>query len=186
MFKIFKFVITLFLIGFYYNSLQAANFTPSTYIVTIQQVEMCTGTDGSGSCENAKVVGNTTQEMDIASVDILAVVSEYGSPAILEVGTTYTHMKTTMSRTIQMTGTADDGGVTCNTAAVTDDNYPGTEADQKYSHIPVINNGQTMALTEVRMQNESVTKCLNDDCTTTETDSSWMSYGAKDLSLIHI
>ena len=146
---------------------------------------MCTGTDGSGSCDNAKVVGNSTQEMDIASVDIMAVVSEYGSPAILEVGTTYTHMKTTMSRTIQMTGTADDGGVTCNTAAVTDDNYPGTEADQKYSHIPVINNGQTMALTEVRMQNESVTKCLNDDCSSTETDSSWMSYGAKDEGALY-
>jgi hypothetical protein len=185
MFKIFKFIITLSLIGFHYSSLQAANFTPSTYIVTIQQVEMCTGTDGSGSCENAKIVGNATQEMDIASVDILEVVSEYGSPAILEVGTTYTHMKTTMLRTIQMTGTADVGGVTCNTAAVTDDNYAGTEADQKYSHIPVINNGQTMALTEVRMQNESVTKCLNDDCTTTETDSSWMSYGAKDQGALY-
>ena len=79
--------------------------------------------------------------MDIASVDIMAVVSEYGSPAILEVGTTYTHMKTTMSRTIQITGTADDGGVTCNTAAVTDANYPGTEANQKYSHRPVVAEG---------------------------------------------
>ena len=180
MLKNLKFIIFLLLIGFHFSSLQAANFTPTSYTLTIQQVEMCTGTDGSGSCDNAKVVGNTTQEMDIASVDIMAVVSEYGSPAILEVGTTYTHMKTTMSRTIQITGTADDGGVTCNTAAVTDANYPGTEADQKYSHIPVINNGQTMAVTEVRLMNESVTKCLDDDCGTTTTDNSWMSYGAKD------
>lgn len=185
MIKIFKFAITLLLISFHYSSLQAANFTPSSYILTIQQVEMCTGTDGSGSCEGAVVVGNTTQEMDIASVDIAAVVSEYGSPAVLEVGTTYTHMKTTMSRTIQIKGTATVSSVACNTAAVTDDHYPGTEADQKYSHIPVINNGQTIAITETRLQNESVTKCLNNDCSSTETDDSWMSYGAKDEGALY-
>ena len=158
------------------------------YKVTIKQVELCTGSS-AGSCEGAVVVGSTTQQMDIASVDIGSVVSQYGNPASLPLGETYTHMKTTMDRTIiaqNSTAISLNGGThTCNTVAVDDDNYGGTaghEEARKYTHVPVVANAGTAAPMEVRMMNTAVTICnkSDDNCTNTSSSSSWSSYGAQD------
>ena len=157
------------------------------YKVTIKQVELCTGSS-AGSCEGAVIVGSTTQQMDIASVEIGSIVSQYGNPASLPLGETYTHMKTTMDRTIiAQNSTAislNSGTHTCNTVAVTDDNYGGTsghEEARKYTHVPVVANNGTSAPMEVRMVNTAVTMCnkSDDNCSNTTSHSSWSSYGAQ-------
>ena len=127
--------------------------------------------------------------MDIASVDIGSVVSQYGNPATLPLGETYTHMKTTMDRTIiaqNNTAISLNGGThTCNTVAVTDDNYGGTsghEEDRKYTHVPVVANAGTAAPMEVRMMNVAVTTCnkSDDNCANTSSFANWAEYGAQD------
>ena len=158
------------------------------YKVTIKQVELCTGSL-AGSCEGAVIIGSTTQQMDIASVDIGSVVSQYGNPATLPLGETYTHMKTTMDRTIiaqNNTAISLNGGThTCNTVAVDDDNYGGTaghEETRKYTHVPVVANAGAAAPMEVRMMNVAVTTCnkSDDNCANTSTFDSWSEYGAQD------
>ena len=158
------------------------------YKVTIKQVELCTGSS-AGSCEGAVVVGSATKQMDIASVDIGAIVSQYGNPAILPLGETYTHMKTTMDRTIIAQNieaiSLNEGSHTCNTVAVDDDNYGGTsghEEARKYTHVPVVANAGTSAPMEVRMMNTAVTTCnkSDDNCANTSSFSSWAEYGAQD------
>ena len=160
----------------------------SLYKVTIKQVELCTGSS-AGSCEGAIIIGSTTQQMDIASVDIGSIVSQYGNPASLPLGETYTHMKTTMDRTIiaqNSTAISLNGGThTCNTVAVTDANYGGTsghEEARKYTHAPVVANDGTSEPMEVRMKNTSVTMCnkSDDNCSNTTSNPSWSTYGAQD------
>ena len=157
------------------------------YKVTIKKVELCTGSL-AGSCEGAVIIGSTTQQMDIASVDIGSVVSQYGNPATLPLGETYTHMKTTMDRTIiAQNSTAislNSGTHTCNTVAVTDDNYGGTsghEEARKYTHVPVVVNNGTSEPMEVRMVNTAVTMCnkSDDNCSNTTSYSNWSSYGSQ-------
>lgn len=189
--KRFNFLVSfLFIFLVQLNSVNAEtkSVDASLYKVTIKQVELCTGSS-AGSCEGAVVVGSTTQQMDIASVNIGAIVSQYGNPASLPLGETYTHMKTTMDRTIiAQNSTAislNSGTHTCNTVAVTDDNYGGTsghEEARKYTHVPVVVNNGTSEPMEVRMVNTAVTMCnkSDDDCSNTTSYSSWSSYGAQD------
>ena len=179
----------LFIFSIQLNSVNAEtkSVDAALYKVTIKQVELCTGSS-AGSCEGAVVVGSTTQQMDIASVDIGSVVSQYGNPASLPLGETYTHMKTTMDRTIiaqNSTAISLNGGThTCNTVAVTDANYGGTsghEEARKYTHVPVVANNGTSAPMEVRMVNTAVTMCnkSDDNCSNTTSYSSWSSYGSQ-------
>tara|TARA_A100000164_G_scaffold163540_1_gene145046 strand:- start:68 stop:856 length:789 start_codon:yes stop_codon:yes gene_type:complete len=189
--KRFNFLVSfLFIFLVQLNSVNAEtkSVDASLYKVTIKQVELCTGSS-AGSCEGAVVVGSTTQQMDIASVNIGAIVSQYGNPASLPLGETYTHMKTTMDRTIiAQNSTAislNSGTHTCNTVAVTDDNYGGTsghEEARKYTHVPVVVNNGTSEPMEVRMVNTAVTMCnkSDDNCSNTTSYSSWSSYGAQD------
>ena len=61
----------LFIFSIQLNSVNAETkgVDASLYKITIKQVELCTGSS-AGSCEGAVIIGSTTQQMDIASVDI--------------------------------------------------------------------------------------------------------------------
>ena len=158
----------LFIFSIQLNSVNAeTKGVASLYKVTIKQVELCTGSS-AGSCEGAIIIGSTTQQMDIASVDIGSIVSQYGNPASLPLGETYTHMKTTMDRTIiaqNMYGNFFKWrDAYMQYLAVTDANYGGTsghEEARKYTHAPVVANDGTSEPMEVRMKNTAVTMCNN-------------------------
>ena len=167
-----------------------SNADASQYTLTIKKVEMCTGTS-SGSCDGAVTVGEETKAMDIASVDIGLAVAEYGSPTLLPLGETYTHMRTTMDRTFTVSTSsgivvpssregADD--LTCNAKLVTDTNYAGhggtDEATAKYTHVPIMTPGGSLSTTEVRMMNATVSRiCGTDTCSAGQDDVSWTTYG---------
>ena len=68
------------------------------YKVTMRKVELCTGSTGVSSCDNAVVIGTGDKEVDIASVDAGASAASYGEPALLPLGVTYTHMRVTIDR----------------------------------------------------------------------------------------
>ncbi len=91
----------------------------TTYAVQISQIELCTGSSGT-DCENAAVIGSGTQTFDIADVAVGAQIGSYGTLENLVPGTTYTHIKISLSTSFNIQGTvtgiAGVGG-DCNTPA---------------------------------------------------------------------
>ena len=122
--------------------------------VTMKKMELCTGYTGgdfnniltNDFCHNPVVIGSGDKEVDIASVEKGQMAALYGDPASLPLGETYTHMRTTIGKKFTIkSGSINTGGTTktddCKTVAVTDSNYPGTEANQKYTHRPIVAEG---------------------------------------------
>jgi hypothetical protein len=91
----------------------------TTYQVQVSQVELCTGTSGT-DCQNAAVIGSGTQSFDIADAAVGAEIGSYGTLDNLVQGTTYTHIKMTLSTSFNVQGAvagiAGVGG-DCNTPA---------------------------------------------------------------------
>ena len=82
--------------------------TPDTYTVTMQKVELCTS--------SARTISTTLAEssatFDIASKDAGAAVGTWIENFALEVGTTYTHLKTTISSTFTISGSTTNSNIT--------------------------------------------------------------------------
>ena len=127
------FFITI-IIGFYNNLTYAENGTPSSYIVTINSMDLCE----DSSCTKYTRLGNTSKQFDIASVTATGDVGTYVDEITLVVGKTYTHARWNLNRTFSMTGTvAIDGVGNCATAS---NGTAGTETAASYTAV-----GQTEA-----------------------------------------
>ena len=85
------------------------------YTVTMKKVELCT----DASCDSAYIVGERDMEADIAAADAGATVGNYGPTSGIPAGT-YSHVRVTMSRIFQITGTVTSGGQACATDGGTD------------------------------------------------------------------
>lgn len=83
---------------------------PATvYEVTVQQIELCTGTSGT-DCLGSAVIGSGTLSVDIASAAAGAQVATYGTVENLQVGSTYTHVRVTVATSFNISGTTPDPG----------------------------------------------------------------------------
>jgi hypothetical protein len=93
--------------------------TPTIYQVTLKKVEICTGSDGVGSCEGSFVLGSSTRSFDIAAVGAGAAVGSYANLSTLPVGSTFTHIRVTVDAAItaRASGTDGVGPPTCYTQA---------------------------------------------------------------------
>ena len=91
--------------------------TPTIYQVTLKKVEICTGSDGVGSCNGAFVVGTSTKSFDIAAVGAGAAVGSYANLSTLPVGSTFTHVRVTVDSVITVRASGADGVGTCFTQA---------------------------------------------------------------------
>lgn len=77
----------------------------TTYIVTIDKFELCTGVDNTGGgCVGAFVLGSGTKSFDIASASAGASVGSYVNNVALPIGTTYRYLRITLSRTFTISG----------------------------------------------------------------------------------
>ena len=74
--------------------------TPSTYKVTMKKVELCT----SSACTTTTLLAEKDGNFDIASASAGADVGDWITSFALEVGTTYTHIKATLSTTMTIAG----------------------------------------------------------------------------------
>jgi len=106
-----KFLGVLFLSFVVSANLHAASGTPSSYKPTVSKVELCS----SSACSDPVVLGSSTKEFDIASVNAQSEVGTYLSDFTITMGRTYTHVRSTISTTFKMKGTVDVSGETCNT-----------------------------------------------------------------------
>ncbi len=163
--KLFKIVISNILILFFLSvSAYAVTGAADVYKVTMRKVELCTGSTGVGSCDNAVVIGSGDKEVDIASVSAGAAAASYGEPALLPLGETYTHMRVTIDRKFTIKNStaiaAGENATACRTIATTTAMYGGTaEATRKYTHKPVVANNQTAAEMNIYLVNDQYTRC---------------------------
>ena len=163
--KLLKIFISNILILFFFSVYAyAVTGAADVYKVTMRKVELCTGSTGVSSCDNAVVIGTGDKEVDIASVDAGASAASYGEPALLPLGVTYTHMRVTIDRKFTIRNStaiaAGENATACRTIATTDDMYGlKTEALNKYTHKPVIANNQTAADMNIYLVNDQYTRC---------------------------
>ena len=178
--KLFKIVISNILILFFLSvSAYAVTGAADVYKVTMRKVELCTGSTGVSSCDNAVVIGTGDKEVDIASVDAGASAASYGEPALLPLGVTYTHMRVTIDRKFTIKNStaiaAGENATACRTIASTDGMYVTDEATDKYTHKPVVANNQTAAEMNLYLVNDKYTRCNLANCSN-KTDDISMSY----------
>jgi len=136
----------------------------SVYKVTMKKIEMCTASTGVTNCDGAIVIGSGTKVVDIAAVDAGAVAGSYGNPALLPLGTTYSHMRVTVLRkfTVKTAAAINTGGTpdNCVTQAATDTLYGDTEEARKFTHAITIPDDGTAAEMNTYLTNDSYLICL--------------------------
>ena len=163
--KLLKIFISNILILFFFSVYAyAVTGAADVYKVTMRKVDLCTGSTGVSSCDNAVVIGTGDKEVDIASVDAGASAANYGEPALLPLGVTYTHMRVTIDRKFTIKNStaiaAGENATACRTIATTTAMYGGTaEATRKYTHKPVVANNQTAAEMNIYLVNDQYTRC---------------------------
>jgi len=117
----------IIIMAFYNNLSYAENGTPSSYIVTINSMDLCE----DAACTKYTRLGSTSKQFDIASVTATGDVGTYVEEITLEVGKSYTHARWNLNRTFSMTGTVAISGVgNCKTAA---NGTAGTETVTAYT-----------------------------------------------------
>lgn len=179
--KLLKIFISNILILFFFSVYAyAVTGAADVYKVTMRKVELCTGSTGVSSCDNAVVIGTGDKEVDIASVDAGASAASYGEPALLPLGVTYTHMRVTIDRKFTIKNStaiaAGENATACRTIATTTAMYGGTaEATRKYTHKPVVANNQTAAEMNIYLVNDQYTRCNLANCSN-KTDDQSISY----------
>ena len=163
-----KFLLVLFIT---YSNAATVKGAASVYKVTMRKVEMCTASTGVTNCEGAVVIGTGEAVVDIAAADAGAVAGNYGTPALLTLGTTYTHMRVTILRrfTVKTSAaintTADPDN--CVTQAATDTLYGGTEASRRFTHAITVADDGTAAEMNTYLTNDSYLVCTNATCSAT-------------------
>ncbi len=178
--KLLKIIISNILILFFLSvSAYAVTGAADVYKVTMRKVELCTGSTGVSSCDNAVVIGTGDKEVDIASVDAGASAASYGEPALLPLGVTYTHMRVTIDRKFTIKNStaiaAGENATACRTIASTDGMYVTDEATDKYTHKPVVANNQPAAEINIYLVNDQYTRCNLANCSN-KTDDQSISY----------
>jgi hypothetical protein len=141
----------------------------------MRKVELCTASTGVTSCEGAVTIGTGDRTLDIAAVDEGAVAAAYGDPALLPLGTTYTHMRVTIDRKFSLRSkaaiTGGDGNTdACVTIAATDAMYAGDQDANKFTHKPAVAEGGTRAEMNMYLINDQYTRCNNAACNNTTAD----------------
>ena len=78
----------------------------STYIISVTSIELCS----SSACSNPYLLGSGAKNFDIASAAVGGAIGAYASTSGIPIGSTFTHARTKMSRTIQIAGNAGQPG----------------------------------------------------------------------------
>ena len=174
--KILKFILSVILFFSVTTSVYAALGKAAVYKVTMKKVALCTGKGSGTTCLGKVIIGTGDKEVDVASVDAGAVAGSYGNPALLPLGTTYTHMQVTIDRkfTVKTSDTAGEmlktnNGDVCRTVANADSQYGTTEAARKYTHKRAVDEGTGSASAETRVYlmnhgTNNVSTCLATNC----------------------
>ena len=111
------FLVFALTILFFNKSYAASGIGAATeYVVTMKQVELCE----DSACAKSTVIGSSTMPVDIASTSAGSDIGSYAATTGLPLGTTYSHLRVTISRSFTATGSVTAGSTTCVTDGGTD------------------------------------------------------------------
>jgi hypothetical protein len=141
--------------------------------VTMKKIELCESSTGVDNCVGAIVLADRELEIDIAAADAGAAAAAYGDVTLLPLGTTYTHMRTTISRkfTVSADITVSGIGTPCRTYA--DAKYPGNHAaagNEIHTHRPAMTPNTTQAEMVSYLVNDQFTVCTAANCSSVSDD----------------
>ena len=139
----------------------------------MKKIELCESSTGVDNCVGAIVLADTELEIDIAAATAGAAAAAYGNVAFLPLGTTYTHMRTTISRkfTVSADITVSGIGTPCRTYA--DAKYPGNHAaagNEIHTHRPAMTPNTTQAEMVSYLVNDQFTVCTAANCSSVSND----------------
>ena len=181
---IFRLIFATILLFSLTTNVYAALGKAAVYKVTMKKVALCTGKGSGTTCLGEVIIGTGSKEVDVASVNAGAVAGSFGNPALLPLGTTFTHMQVTIDRkfTIKTSDTAGEmlktnNGDVCRSVANADAQYATDEATDKYTHKRAVDEGTGSASAETRVYlmnhgTNNVTTCAATDCSSTGTATS--------------
>ena len=156
------------------NSTLKAETGPATvYKITMKKVELCESSTGVDNCVGAVVLAERDFEIDIAAADAGAAAASYGDVALLPLGTTYTHMRTTISRKFTVSADITVAGIStpCRTYAAA--KYPGNHAaagNEIHTHRPAMTPNTTEAEMVSYLVNDQFTVCTAANCSSVSDD----------------
>ena len=111
------FLILALTILFFNKGYAASGEGPATeYIVQMEKLELCE----DSACATSTTVGDSKMKVNIASVSAGADIGSYAATTGLPLGTTFSHLRVTVSRTFQVTGSVTAGSTDCVTDGGTD------------------------------------------------------------------
>ena len=113
--KIFLFLFIIFFTTKVYSANPATG-DATEYIVELQKVELCE----DSACSTSTTVGDTSASFNIASSSAGAEVGKFAKTTGLPLGTTFTHLRATISRTFTISGSVTTDNGDCMTDGGTD------------------------------------------------------------------
>ena len=113
--KIFLFLFIIFFTTKVYSANPATG-DATEYIVELQKVELCE----DSACSTSTTVGDTSASFNIASSSAGAEVGTFAKTTGLPLGTTFTHLRVTVSRTFTISGSVTTDNGDCMTDGGTD------------------------------------------------------------------
>ena len=113
-----KIFLILALTILFFNKVYAATGegVATEYIVQMEKLELCE----DSACATSSTVGDSKMKVNIASVSAGADIGSYAATTGLPLGTTFSHLRVTVSRTFTVTGTVTAGSTDCVTDGGTD------------------------------------------------------------------
>ena len=173
MIKLFKIFLVSFIFLGLNSNLNAETGAATVYKVTMKKIELCESSTGVDNCLGAIILADTDLEIDIAAATAGAAAAAYGDTALLPLGTTYTHMRVTISRKFTISADITVSGIStdCQTYAAV--KYPGNHAaagNEIHTHRPAMSPNQTQAEMVVYLINDKASICTAVNCSSTADD----------------
>lgn len=145
----------------------------TTYKITMKKVELCESSTGVDNCEGAIVLAERDLELDIAAATAGAAAAAYGDTALLPLGTTYKHMRVTISRKFTIKADIAVAGIPTDCRTIAGVKYPGDHAaagNEIHTHRPAIAPNQTAADMVTYLINDQASICTAVNCSSTSDD----------------
>ncbi|WP_415302677.1 hypothetical protein ABXT48_04620 [Candidatus Pelagibacter sp. Uisw_101] len=167
MIKLFKIFLVSFIFLGINSVLKAETGKATVYKIIMKKIELCESSTGVDNCVGAVVLAERDLEIDIASVDAGTAAAAYGDTALLPLGTTYTHMRVTISRKFTISADITVAGISTPCRTYADAKYPGDHAaagNEIHTHRPAMTPNTTQAEMVSYLVNDQFTICTAANC----------------------
>ena len=173
MIKLFKIFLVSFIFLGLNSNLNAETGAATVYKITMKKIELCESSTGVDNCVGAIVLADTELEIDIAAATAGAAAAAYGNVALLPLGTTYTHMRVTISRKFTISADITVAGISTDCQTYAAAKYPGNHAaagNEIHTHRPAMSPNQTQAEMVSYLVNDQFTVCTAANCSSVSDD----------------